>query len=430
VRREDPALAVDGRTPAQVRRLIVAASIGNALEWFDLSVFGFFAAAIGEAMFPHADRRAAVLMAFGAFAVSYLVRPLGALVLGAAADRIGRKSVLLLSIVLMMAGTLLMAVMPPYALIGIWATVGVLLARFLQGFSAGGEFGSATALLVEQAPQRPAFMGSWQMASQAVSTGLASAFGVLLTRALTPDQLEAFGWRLPFFFGLLIGPVGLYVRRHIDEVPVVRAAGSASPILEILRRYKTQVLICVALIMVSTSATYLIVFAPTYAAENLGLKSADGFWAALVTSALIACLTPYAGALSDRVGQRRIMAVGAGLFLVALFPLFHWLALGPTQIRLMSVLLAIALIKTFYAAPLPALMSAQFPPEVRATGLNIAYNLGATIFGGFAPLLLAWSIAGTGDRAAPAFYLMGGALVAIAALAFLGGRRVSHLALA
>jgi MHS family proline/betaine transporter-like MFS transporter len=404
----------------------VAASIGNTLEWFDLSVFGFFAPTIGEAMFPHADKRAAVLMAFGAFAISYLVRPIGALVLGTAADRVGRKTVLLASIFLMMAGTLLVAVTPRYALIGIWATVGVLVGRCLQGFSAGGEFGSATALLVEQQSERPGFMASWQLASQAVSTGLASGFGILLSQTLTPEQLSDFGWRLPFIFGLLIGPIGLYLRRGIEETGFRHPRGAVSPILEILKRHKTQVLICVALMIVSTSAAYLIVYAPTYATENLGLGRSDGFWAGLVVSALIAVLTPWVGWLSDRVGRRRIMAIGGWLFLLAVYPLFSWLALSPSEPRLVAVMIGIALIKTCYAAPLPAIMSEQFPAEVRATGLNIAYNIGTPIFGGFAPLVLAWLIGTTGRSTAPAYYLVAGAFVALAALAFMGRHGVSR----
>lgn len=191
----------------RVRRAVVAASIGNALEWFDLVVYGFFAVTISRLFFPAGNDAVSLLFTLGTFGVSFFMRPLGAIVLGAYADRAGRKAALTLSILLMMAGTLIIAVLPTYGAIGVAAPLILVAARLLQGFSAGGEFGSATAFLAEHVPDRRGFFASWQVASQGLTTLLAAGFGTVLNAQLTAAQMAAWGWRIPFFFGLLIGPV-------------------------------------------------------------------------------------------------------------------------------------------------------------------------------------------------------------------------------
>ncbi|SDV48326.1 MFS transporter, partial [Chitinasiproducens palmae] len=198
-------------------RVVVAASIGNALEWFDLVVYGFFAATISKLFFPSGNETVSLMIALGTFGVSFFMRPLGAIVFGIYADRAGRKAALTLSIGLMMLGTLLIAFMPTYAAIGIAAPIGLTLARMIQGFSAGGEFGSATAFMAEHAQHRRGFFSSFQVASQGLTTLLAALFGVTLTSNLDAAQMASWGWRVPFFFGLIIGPVAYYIRRHTTE---------------------------------------------------------------------------------------------------------------------------------------------------------------------------------------------------------------------
>lgn len=200
-----------------MNRVIAAASIGNALEWFDLLIYGYFAVTIAKLFFPSADPTVSLLLALGTFGASYLVRPLGAIVLGAYGDRVGRKAAMMVSILMMMVGTFLMVIMPTYESVGVLAPLGVLGARLLQGFAIGGEFGSSTAYLVEHAPERKGLFASFQWSGQGLAAVLASAFGVVLTSALTPEQLQSWGWRIPFAFGLLIGPVGLYIRRHLKK---------------------------------------------------------------------------------------------------------------------------------------------------------------------------------------------------------------------
>jgi MHS family proline/betaine transporter-like MFS transporter len=206
-------------SPADARRIIFSSSIGNALEWYDFLIYGFFAATIGKLFFPTDSEQISLLLAVGSFGISFLMRPIGAIVLGIYADRQGRKASLTLSILLMVLGTLTIAVMPTYHSIGLVAPLLVILARLVQGFAVGGEFGSATAFMSEQSKNRRGFYASWQFATQGMATVMASAIGGTIAASLTQDQIESWGWRLPFMLGLVIGPVGYYIRRHLHETP-------------------------------------------------------------------------------------------------------------------------------------------------------------------------------------------------------------------
>lgn len=212
-----------------ITRLIVATSIGNALEWYDITVYGYFAVYISKAFFPNDNQTTSLLLTFGTFGLAYLARPIGGLVLGAYADRHGRKASLLISIVLMTLGTLAVALMPTYGTIGVLAPIAVIAARLVQGFSAGGEFGSSTAFLVEHRPDQRGFIASWQFASQGLSNLLASTFGVVLTVWMAPADLSSWGWRIPFLFGILVGPAGIYIRNQLEDATAPPAA-QTSPV--------------------------------------------------------------------------------------------------------------------------------------------------------------------------------------------------------
>ncbi|WP_242559180.1 MULTISPECIES: MFS transporter [Pandoraea] len=420
------------RSEVPVYKLIVATSIGNALEWYDLIVYGYFAVTISKLFFPAHDETVSLLMALGTFALSYLARPLGAFVLGAYADRHGRRASLMLSIAMMTVGTGLIAFMPTYAAIGVWAPIGIFLSRLMQGFSAGGEFGSSTAFLVEHVPNRPGFMSSWQFASQGASTLLASAFGAVLTGALTQPQLESWGWRLPFLFGMLVGPIGLYIRKYVDETPafakdVARkqaaqtvagdgAAPDKSPVWEVLATQKSRLLVSIGALILTTTANYMILYMPTYATKQLGLPPSQGFIATLVTGFVIMTLTPFVGHWSDKVGRIRIMLVAGVLFLCTVYPAFAFMNAHASLATMMVVMLWVGTLKAVYFAPIPALMSSLFPTRTRATGMAVGYNLGTTIFGGFTPLAVAWLIAATGNKLAPGLYLMVGAAISLTTL--------------
>ncbi|WP_421106197.1 MFS transporter [Streptomyces sp. NEAU-S77] len=408
-------------TPVKPHRVIIAASVGNALEWFDVAIYGFFAATIAKLFFPSTDDTVSLLMAFGTFGISYLVRPLGAVVLGRYADRVGRKAALMLSIKLMMLGTLLIAVMPTYAAIGLTAPLGILLARLIQGFSAGGEFGSATAFLVEHAPRMRGFMSSWQFASQGISTLLAASFGTLLSSTLNPGQLESWGWRVPFFFGLLIGPVGYAIRRYVDEAPAFAhdedTATGHGPVAEVLRHHKERVLLAIAALAVSTAITYLITYMPVFAVKELDLPASTGFAATMVTGAVLTVVTPLVGHLSDKTGRIRVMATSAVLILLLIRPVFAFLVAHPGFGVMLTVMFLVGLLKAGYFGALPALLSDLFPRSSRATGMSISYNLGVMLFGGTTPVVIVWLVDVTGDKLAVTWYLTALAALSLAAVA-------------
>lgn len=392
---------------SKLYKLVIASSIGNALEWFDLIVYGFFAMTISKLFFPNTDETVSLLLALGTFAVSYMIRPLGAIVLGSYADRIGRKAAMLISIWLMMLGTFLIAVMPTYETIGLLAPIGIFLARLIQGFSAGGEFGSATALLVEHAPERKGLISSFMFASQGISGLLASGFGLLLTTTLTTQELESWGWRIPFLFGLLIGPIGLYIRRHIDEATEFKQAEPEhTPIGTLFKAHKYRMVLAIGALVLSTSVSYVIIYMPTYAVKQLGLTASIGFAGTLLSGLVLTLLTPVIGHLSDVFGRTRIMFWAALVFVASIYPAFSWLAANPTLMALLAVLFWMSVLKAVYFGGLPALMSELFPTQVRASGMALSYNIGTTIFGSFTPFFVAWLIGASGNKLAPSFYLL------------------------
>ena len=404
-------------------RLVTAASIGNALEWFDLLIYGYFALTISRLFFPSDDQTVSLLLALGTFGASYLVRPFGAIVLGAYADRAGRKASLMVSIVLMMIGTTLMVVVPTYASIGVLAPLFVLFARLLQGFSVGGEFGSSTSFLVEHGPDRKGFFASFQWAGQGFAAVLASLFGVGLTTALTADQLNAWGWRLPYIFGLLIGPIGLYIRRRVDETPEFLAAEATStPVRDVLRDQWGRVLLAIGLAVVSNSSNYLILYMPTYAVKQLSLPQSSGFAATLLGGMILTVGSPLIGHSSDSVGRTRIMQVAAGLFVISAYPAFVLLTGYASLLVLIGIVCWLSLLKTIYSGVMPSLMAEIFPTRTRVTGMALSYNISVPIFGGFAPFISTWLIELTGNSLAPSFYLMLTALVSLGALVLVRNR--------
>ncbi|TAL98300.1 MAG: MFS transporter [Paraburkholderia sp.] len=398
-------------------RIVVAASIGNALEWFDLVVYGFFAVTLSKLFFPAGNDTVSLLVTLGTFGVSFFMRPLGAIVLGAYADRAGRKAALTLSILLMMAGTLIIAVLPVYATIGLAAPLILVLARLMQGFSAGGEFGSATAFLAEHVPGRRGFFASWQIASQGLTTLLAALFGVVLTGRLSPEQMMSWGWRVPFFFGLLIGPVAWYIRTRLDETPEFLAAETTTtPLRDTFASHKLRLVIAIGLVVLGTVSTYLVLFMPTYGVKQLGLSPSVSFAAILLVGAIQLVFAPVVGHVSDRHGRTGIMLVSAVLLLVLIYPAFAYLVAHPTFETLIAIQIVFAFLMTGYFGALPGLLSEIFPVATRTTGMSLAYNIAVTVFGGFGPFIIAWLISATGTKTAPSFYMMLAAVISLVAL--------------
>lgn len=400
----------------QTWRAVISSSIGNALEWFDILIYSAFAVTIAKLFFPTENQTVSLLITFATFGVSFFMRPLGAVILGAYSDRVGRKAALTLSILLMMIGTLTIAVMPTYASIGLWAPAGIVVARLIQGFSAGGEFGSSTAFLVEHAPHRRGFFSSWQVASQGLSLVLAAAFGAILASQLSTAQLEGWGWRLPFLFGLLIGPAGYYIRRHLDESPEFSEAGATStPLRDIMTHQKERLLIATGSVIMATVSVYLVIYMPTYAVKQLGMTSAASFSATILAGIIMMFFSPLIGQLSDKYGRTPFMLASSVLFVLLTYPLFAYLSVNPSFLNLLLVQGIIGLLMTMYFASMPALLSDIFPVQTRGTGMSLSYNIAVMIFGGFAGMTITWLIAVTENKLAVTFYVIAGALLSVIA---------------
>jgi len=399
--------------------VIVAATIGNVLEWFDFLVYGFFAVYMAEVFFPTNDPTVSLLITFGTFGLSYVVRPLGALIVGTYSDRHGRKAGLTLSIGLMMIGTVLMVITPSYATIGIAAPIIIMAARILQGFSVGGEFGSAVAFLVEHAGERKGYVAGWQWASIGVVSIVVSLFGVALTTTLTHQQLVDWGWRIPYVFGLLVGPVGLYIRARMSETPEFLAAEKPAtvPISNLLRHHPDSFLLALGAAIVSNSSYYLLLYIPTYGMKTLHLPDHTGFVATLVGGVMLAVFSVVAGYWSDIIKPRaRIMLITAWGFLLASYPCFWLMDRYPSLATAIFAVGFLNLIKAGYSGVLPSVLAEQFPVETRAIGMALAFSISVTIFGGFAPFTATWLILKTGDPLSPSYYLMATAFLSIVAL--------------
>lgn len=408
-------------SPAKPRtqrwHIIATTSVANALEWFDFVIYGFLAVTMAKLFFPTGDEKASLLLAFATFGVTFLMRPLGAVILGAFADRHGRKSALILTISLMMIGTLCIAITPTYASIGIAAPIIVLIARMLQGFSAGGEFGPATAFLAEQDPGRRGYFASWQFASQGLTTVLATGFGFGLSTLLSTGELESWGWRLPFIFGVLIGPVAYYMRSRLSETPEFSAMPTpTSPLRELLAEHKHRLIVCLGLVVVATVTMYTILFMPTFAIKQLGLPPSAAYLAGILTGVIQVSLIPVIGRLSDNYGRTPFMLAAAITILIFTYPMFTWLVAAPTINTLLIVQAILGIMTAVYLGGLGGLISELFPTQTRTTGLSIGNALAVTVFGGFAPFVSAWLIAETGSKVAPSFYPMIGAIISLAAL--------------
>jgi MHS family proline/betaine transporter-like MFS transporter len=414
------------------RRVIFAATVGNVLEWYDFIAFGYLMGVISRHFFPAGAGMSATLLTAATFGVSFVARPIGGIMLGIYADRVGRKAALMLVIVMMTAATALIGFAPTYSQAGVFATIIMVLARVLQGISAGGEFGSATSMLIEYAPaHRKGLFGSFQMFAQAVAGVLASLAGVLITQGLTPAQLESWGWRLPFLFGLLIGPVGLYIRNRVDEPEVFRKSiefGGKLPFGKLLCSYWREMTIAGGLVAGSTVMQFVFnIYMPTYAVNYLHMSAGTPFVVIALSGVVRILACPAFGALSDRTGRRSVLAWGFLCSLLAAWPCFAWLKATPTLATLLMIEVIFGVLGAAVLGPLSTALAEMFPILGRSSGLAVSYNVSTTIFGGFTPLIVTWLIVTTGDRMAPAWYVIFGATLGLAAaLKLSGGARAQR----
>jgi MFS family permease len=409
------------------RRAVVAAVIGNALEWYDFTVFSFMAVVIAALFFPTHDEYASLLLTTATFGVAFVMRPIGGVVLGLYADRAGRKAALSLVILLMTVGMFLLAVAPTYAAIGIGAPLLIVFGRLLQGFSAGGEFGSATALLIEAAPfSKRGFYGSWQMASQASAFLIGALVGAAVTRGLSTEALHAWGWRVPFLLGLVIGPVGFYIRRHLADSEAFlhgRQSARRATLREVFASHGREVVCGLGSVVALTVTIYILIgYLPTFAVKQLKLPYAQSFYAVIVGNLLLTVLSPVAGAWSDRIGRKGLSLWSLGLTLVLIYPLFVWLDAAPSIARLVIVQAVLSVTLAGYYGPFGAMIAELFPAHIRSTGLSLAYNVAVMLFGGFGQFVVTWLIQATGTPLAPTYYVMAGLALSIVAVAFVPAR--------
>lgn len=411
----------------QAKRVIVVSTIGNALEWFDFLVYGFFASIIAKQFFPSGDPAAAMLATWATFGVGFLTRPLGGIVIGTISDQAGRKAALSLTILLMAIGLVCIAFAPTYAQIGVGAPLLMLAGRFFQGFSAGGEIGCATAYLVEYAPsQRRGYVGSFQMVSQASAGVLGSLTGVALTHWLSPEQLASFGWRIPFILGLCIVPVGFYLRRSLEESPIFSSesdngALARNPVSTVVSNEWSKILVAAGLTIFPTIGMYIfLIYMPTHATRILHMHLQDGLVSSVCGSLCYALACPFMGMLSDKIGRRTPMLIALIVSCVAAYPVYANLNAHPTLATLALSQSLMMLCLALYMGGYPAYISELMPTNVRSTGIAIAYNLAVMIFGGFAPALVQWLTDTMKDPLAICYYVIFGCLISTATLFFAG----------
>jgi MHS family proline/betaine transporter-like MFS transporter len=297
----------------------------------------------------------------------------------------------------------------------------VIVARLLQGFAAGGEFGAATAFLIERDDRRKGFLGSFQFASQGFATLLSAGFAAGLTAVLPDEVMTAWGWRVPFVFGLLIGPVGYYIRRHVDEAPL--AEPESSTIRELFRHQWGGLLIAGGALVVSTSLNFILQSLPAFAIKTLGLDDSLSFVALVITGVVLTLGTPVAGWLADRHGRIRLMVTAAALIGVSAVPLYLWVTSSPSFLTLTAAMTILGLLKAAYFGALPSVMADAFPARTRATGLSFGYNTTVGVFGGFTPTIAAALVATTGSPVSPGYYLVLTACLSVAALTVAHRRR-------
>jgi MFS family permease len=407
----------------------VAVVIGNWLEFYDFLVFTFFAVMIGDAFFPGESEISRLLGALATFGVGFITRPLGAAIIGTYADRVGRRAALTLTLMLMALGSLVVALTPPYAQIGLTAPIILLVARLIQGFSAGGEVGAATTYLLESAPPgKRAAVTAWQAHSQQLAIFSGSLVGVVLAAMLTKEQLYACGWRIPFLLGALVAPVALYIRRQLPEtIASSTAHHSAKGVLADLFRHHGRAMVCgIFIICGGTVSTYIFNFMTTYAITTLKLSATVGTTLTM-TGAITSIMGFAVGAWADRFGRKTMLVAARVVFVLILYPAYHGLTSpDASATTIIAINAGLNFVFSIGIGAMYVYLSEAFPPPVRSSGLGLVYSLGVAIFGGTTQVVVAWLIDWTKDPMVPAWYQIAANLAAIAAILLLAPQTQSR----
>jgi metabolite-proton symporter len=407
---------------------VIRVSTGNFLEMYDFMVFGYYATGIARAFFPSHSAYASLMLALATFGSGYLMRPLGALLLGAYMDRHGRRKGLLLTLTLMAIGTLATGCLPGYRTLGLFAPLLVVLARLVQGLSAGVEIGGVSVYLAEIAtPGRKGFYVAWQSGSQQAAVIFAAVFGLVLAHWLPPDQMLDWGWRVPILAGSMLVPLLLLLRRSLVETDEFLARKRHHQTSEIWRTLAANWRTVILGMMLSTTTTvtfYLITaYMPTFGTTILRLSTRDSMLVTLCVGVSNLVLLPVMGALSDRVGRRPPLIVASVAALVTAYPALAWLAAAPSFARLLGVALWFSAIFGSYNGAMVVYLTEIMPVAVRASGFSLAYSLATGVFGGFTPTVSTWLIHLTGNRAMPGVWLSFAAIMGLTATLLLSSQR-------
>ncbi|TQR66370.1 MFS transporter [Acinetobacter sp. RF15A] len=373
------------------KKVILAGTVGNAIEWFDWTIYATFAVFFAKQFFPSDDPTASLLATFAIFAVGFFMRPLGGIVLGIFSDRYGRKAALAATIIMMAGGSLMIGLSPTYESIGIFAPIILVLARLLQGLSLGGEFASAATYLSEMAPKhKRGFYSSFMFFSSAIGILMASGLAWALTSALTETQMSEYGWRIPFILGAIGGLVGMWIRKSVPDSEMTHKKESVkNPLAVLIKRHPKETLRIVGISILTTFAFYIfVVYVPTYAIKVLGAEPQTAFAANTVGLIIFMLCQPVFGWLSDKIGRKPQLIVFAAGYLVFFYPIIKWM--DGTFASILLVELFGLVLYALYTAIGPAVMSEQFPTEVRAVGIGAPYNLMVALLGGTTPYVLTW----------------------------------------
>ncbi len=419
------------------QRIVFATSFGNFLEFFDFTVFTSFIVIISAVFFPAADPTTALMKSLAVFGAGFFMRPIGGMVLGYYADRCGRKSAMILTLALMTLATLTIACAPGAETAGIWGAVILVCARLVQGLAAGGDVGASTAMLVESAPHdRRGFYSSWQLATQGASTMCGGLLAWGLSGSLSQEEMMAWGWRVPFFIGAALGPIGLYLQLQIQSeagngaAPLKRADTPQTTLatLTLLRQHLKEILVGILLTIGGTITVYLsYYYYATMAGRFLGIPQSYTGAAIGLSGFLALMLSPVAGYLSDIYGRKPMVLYSRLVMLVLAVPSYWLLARYPSPAVLFLTVAVMASLTTLGAAPSILIVSETFPRAIRALGFAIVYSVGVALFGGYAQFFATGLIGWTGSLLSPAIYLSAGCLAALVALCFVKDQYRSEL---
>ena len=399
------------------RKAVSAAVVGNVLEWYDFAVYAYVASIIARKFFPGQDEVAALLSAFLAYGLGFLARPLGGIIIGRMGDVSGRKNALLLTMFLMAAGTVMIGLLPTYAAIGFWAPLLLVVARLMQGFSAGGEWGGSTAYIVEWAPKNQrGFYGSFQQMSVVAGLLLGSGMAALITTFLTTQQMDDWGWRVPFLLGGILGPIGLYMRRTIDETPAYKAVAEGKPVAKSPDDDTSPWLLAgraFGFTIVWTVCFYVLLnYMPTWTQRYMSISASAALWANTIGLLALMLAIPVMGLLSDKFGRKPLLIACCLCFVIVPFPVFSYLLSGGVSLTsLILVQVVFALMISMFSGAGPAAIAEMFPTRNRSTWMTTGYALAVALFGGFAPFISVWLISTFGSPIAHTYYLIAAAIV-------------------